>query len=56
MDRDLATAGTKGDPSPPIYDTPKPPAVTKDDADIQKFAMGIDAKNVRVAPVADMFK
>ena len=52
----LAASLVKGDPSPPIYDTPKPAAVTKDDIEVQKYAIGIDAKNVRVAAVADMFK
>ncbi|MEO8876765.1 MAG: insulinase family protein, partial [Polyangiaceae bacterium] len=51
----LAAALIKGDPSPVTYDTPKPPAVLKDDAEIQKFSLGIDAKNVRVTPVAEMF-
>ncbi|MEO7112500.1 MAG: pitrilysin family protein [Polyangiaceae bacterium] len=52
----LAAALEKGDASPPTYDTPKPPSVLKDDAEIQKFSIGIDPKNVKVVPVADMFK
>ncbi|MGH7284297.1 MAG: M16 family metallopeptidase, partial [Polyangiaceae bacterium] len=52
----LAAALEKGEPSPPSYDTPKPASVTSEDAAFQKYQLGIEAKNVRVVPVADMFK
>lgn len=52
----LATALVKGDPSPPSYDAPKGAAVVGEDAAFQKYPLGIESKNVKVVPVADMFK
>ncbi len=53
----IADLLTKGEPStPPVYDAPKPPEVQADDKDIAAFPVPLDAKAVRVVPVASMFK
>jgi zinc protease len=52
----LASALVKGDPSVPVYDAPKPPEVVAADKDIGKLPLGLKAEDVRVVPVADLFK
>ncbi len=52
----LARALVKGDPSPPVYDAPKPKEVTDADQAIQKLPLGLRAEDVRVVPVGEMFK
>jgi zinc protease len=53
---ELAKALVKGDPSPPTYDGPKPREVTDYDKRIEKFPLDIKAEDIRVVPVAEVFK
>jgi zinc protease len=53
----LADELLKGEPSAlPAYDSPKPPDVQAEDREIVKFPIPLEAKNVRVVPVGDLFK
>jgi zinc protease len=52
----LASALVKGDPSVPTYDAPKPPEVLATDKEIGKLPLGLKPDDVRVVPVADLFK
>ncbi len=53
---ELAAALAKADPTPPTYDSPKPVTVTNEDALYERYAIGADAKDIKVVPVADIFK
>jgi hypothetical protein len=52
----LATALEKGEPSPPTYDGPKPAEVKGEDREIEKLAIPVKAADVKIVPVADIFK
>jgi zinc protease len=55
--QEVANELLKGDPSAtPTYDAPKPPEVQAEDKEIARFPLALDAKNVRVVPVNEMFK
>lgn len=51
----LKKALVSGAASPPSYDTPKPKAVTDDDARIEALPLGLHDADVTVVPVADLF-
>ena len=53
---EIASTLAKADPTPPSYDAPKPATVTNEDALYQRYAVGADAKNIKVVSVADIFK
>jgi len=52
----LAAALAKGDPSPPSYDVAKPAAVVAEDRAIVKHPLGIAAADIRVVPLAELFR
>jgi zinc protease len=53
----LAAELLKGDPSAiPAYDAPKPADVQAEDKEIARFPVPLDAAQVRVVKVADLFK
>lgn len=43
-------------PRAPVYDSPKPKAVTGVDAEIQQFPVAVSREHVRVISVADLFR
>ncbi len=51
----IADALGRGDPTPPVYDAPKPPDVVAQDQAIARYPMWIKRENVRVVNVSEMF-
>ncbi len=51
----FAAALEKGDPSPVVYDSPKPDDVRAEDREIERFPIPLRHEDVRVVPVAAMF-
>lgn len=54
--RALAAELTSGAPSTITYDTPKPPSVLAEDRDIGAYPLELRPENVRVVPVAEVFR
>jgi zinc protease len=48
---------TKAEPAAtPVYDSPKSPEIQAEDKEIARQPLPVDAKSVRVVPIAEMFK
>ncbi len=54
--QELATAIGANAPSPITYDTPKPAEVTREDAEIAAYQLPVRAEDVRVIPLAEVFR
>jgi zinc protease len=54
--RELADAIGRNAPSPITYDTPKPASVLAEDREIQAYALPVRAEDVRVVPLAEVFR
>jgi len=52
----LAAALLRGEASPPTYDGPKPAEVKAEDQEIEKLPLPLKGEDVKVVPVAEMFK
>jgi zinc protease len=54
--RALAEAIAANAPSPITYDSPKPPEVVAEDAEIAVYPLAVRAEDVQVVPLADVFR
>lgn len=45
-----------GKPTPPVYDAPKPKDVLDEDKLIEKLSLGLEEKDVRIVPIAEVFR
>lgn len=54
--RELADAIARNAPSPITYDSPKPAEVLAEDQEIQAFSLAVRPENVRVIPLAEVFR
>jgi zinc protease len=45
-----------GKPTPPAYDAPKPKDVLDEDKIIERLSLGVEEKDVRIVPIAEMFR
>jgi zinc protease len=52
----LAEAIRRNAPSPVRYDSPKPPEVLSEDREIAEYALPVRPEDVRVVPVAEVFR
>jgi zinc protease len=54
--QELAQAIGSNAPSPITYDTPKPAEVTREDAEIAAYALPVRPDDVRIVPLAEVFR
>jgi zinc protease len=52
----LAAELALGTPTPPVYDSSKPPAVTKEDGEISRLPLGLSKDRIRIVKYTDLFK
>jgi zinc protease len=52
----LATELTLNEPTPPVYDAPKPARVVEEDKEIARFPLGLSKETIRIVKYSDLFR